>query len=260
MNADGTFTSQDLLNFLDSQSNPDNGAESAPAPEQNGAVEAPATDAPAPEVDATPAPTDAPEVQVATQADKDANAFAQMRVQNKAYEDVLSKLAAASGIEYTGTDDLLAKLNDAAINKQAQKQGIPAEYLKRMEALEETQRRWDAMQNQNRLTQGFTALQSKYGLSAQEMQNFAATLDNERVNLANLDVVKEYEARNFESIVQSRIDKAVAEALAKNAQVDAHSTAPSAPGVGAGTHEQATIKSSNDLLNFLSANAPGFKR
>ena len=64
--------------------------------------------------------------QVGDQLDKDANAFAQMRVQNKLMGDMLAKVAQANGIQFTSQDDLLQKLNDDVLTKQAQAQGEQA--------------------------------------------------------------------------------------------------------------------------------------
>ena len=79
---------------------------------------------------------DQTEPHVATQQDKDANAFAEMRVQNKAMSDMLKKIADATGIQYTDQNDMLAKLNSDALTKLAEKQGVPVEILQRMETLE----------------------------------------------------------------------------------------------------------------------------
>ena len=173
---------------------------------------------------------DQAEPHVATQQDKDANAFAEMRVQNKAMSDMLKKIADATGIQYTDQNDMLAKLNSDALTKLAEKQGVPVEILQRMETLERNSQLYLQQQNESRLRAGFVNLKQDYGLSDEEMMNFAKQLDDDKVDLSKVDLVAEYRNRNFEAIVQKRIDAAVAAALSKDQQAQAQSTQPTAQG------------------------------
>ena len=173
---------------------------------------------------------DQTEPHVATQQDKDANAFAEMRVQNKAMSDMLKKIADATGIQYTDQNDMLAKLNSDALTKLAEKQGVPVEILQRMETLERNSQLYLQQQNESRLRAGFVNLKQDYGLSDEEMMNFAKQLDDDKVDLSKVDLVAEYRNRNFEAIVQKRIDAAVAAALSKDQQAQTQSTQPTAQG------------------------------
>lgn len=170
------------------------------------------------------------EPHVATQQDKDANAFAEMRVQNKAMSDMLKKIADATGIQYTDQNDMLDKLNSDALTKLAEKQGVPVEILQRMETLERNSQLYLQQQNESRLRAGFINLKQDYGLSDEEMMTFAKQLDDDKVDLSKVDLVAEYRNRNFEAIVQKRIDAAVAAALSKDQQAQAQSTQPTAQG------------------------------
>ena len=67
--------------------------------------------------------------------DKQNFAFGQMRTQITELTNLLGKIANANGIEYTNNKDLLEKLNDDAIGKMAQKQNVPVELLREVEAL-----------------------------------------------------------------------------------------------------------------------------
>ena len=73
-----------------------------------------------------------------TQQQKDAGAFAAMRVRNKQMENMLKRVADAAGIQYANTDDMLMKLNDDALGKLAEKQGVPKELLMRLDSLEKS--------------------------------------------------------------------------------------------------------------------------
>lgn len=82
---------------------------------------------------------------------KDANAFAKLRIENKQYKqfvDFFDERAKAMGLE--GIDDLVAKTKEAELKKEAEKQGIPLEYAKRLKELEEKVASQDA-ENANRI-------------------------------------------------------------------------------------------------------------
>lgn len=220
--------------------------------------QAPETPAAEPEV-TDPVVEGTPEVTEVQHEDKDAAAFAEMRTTNKIYGDLLKKVADGIGLQYSNTDEMIAALNSDALNKIAEKKGIPVEFLQRMETLEANSRRWEEQQTQQRLTAGFGALQQKYGLDQGAMLQFAQQLDNEHVNLATLDVEKEYISRNFETIVQSRINTAVQEALAKVGQVQQQSTTPAAPGANLGNSEPTKITKAADLISLLGTMPGGYK-
>ena len=69
-------------------------------------------------------------------------AFGQLRQENNELANILGKIAQANGIQYTNTRDLMGKLNDDAINKLAQKQNVPVELLREMDALRAGQQQW----------------------------------------------------------------------------------------------------------------------
>ena len=197
---------------------------------------------------------DQPAVTIASQAEKDANAFAQMRAQNKMMSDMLAKIATANGVQYTDTNDMLAKLNDDSLTKIAAAQGIPKEYLERMESLERDANAFRAQQNQNRLTAQFQNIMTKYGVTPNELQSFAAELDNQKVDLGTVDLEKEYFFRNQEAIMQKRINAAVEAALRGDAEAAAQSTAPITTGANTGT-ATATVPNTVADLRAILANA-----
>ena len=239
------MTTQDLINLVNAF---DNGqTPEVPTQETAENVEAPVQET------AEEEPAQAVEPEQATQETKDNAAFAQMRTQNKLLTDALTKFANAQGIQGT-TDEILQALNEATINKQAQKQGIPAEYLKRMEALEAKAAQLDAINNQQRLANGFRTLQSKYNLDANTLQNFAAKLDASGVNLNTVDVVREYEAQNMDAIINAKVEALLnartAEQAAKAAQVATTATAPIPNGVAV-PNTSSSVSTTKDIIAFL---------
>ena len=82
---------------------------------------------------------------------KDVEAFARLRTENKKYKDTIEffdQRAKAMGLE--GIEDLISKTKEAEIKKEAEKQGIPLEYAKRLRELEEKVATQDA-ENANRI-------------------------------------------------------------------------------------------------------------
>ena len=227
-----------------------------------------ATNTTTPDVETTPVAESVPtdevtgtlEPQVAEQVDKDNNAFAEMRVNNKTMADTLKRVADAMGLKYNSQDDMISQLNGDAFNKLSERQGVPVEYLKRMEALEAQAQEWEAQKNQANLITGLKNIQTKYGLDQAALMNFAQQIDNSGVNLATVDLEKEYISRNLDSIVAARVQAAVQAALQKDAAASASAATIAATGTGAGgTTPEVQIKSAADLVSFLKQNAPGYK-
>ena len=63
------------------------------------------------------------------QVDKSNYAFGQMRKQIADLQGLLGKVAQANGIKYNTPAELLEKMNDDAISKMAQSQGVPVQIL-----------------------------------------------------------------------------------------------------------------------------------
>lgn len=163
-----------------------------------------------------------------SQEDKAGHAFAQMRVQNAQLLSLLSKIAKATGIEYTDNNDLLAKLNDDSIAKLAAKQNVPVELLKRMEQLEQR----DLASRQEKIQQaaflGFQQVKDTYELSDDELRAFALELNAAGKNPFEtpIDLVSEYKLTHFDDIVTKKANAAVQAALAKSSAADKHSSKP----------------------------------
>ena len=116
------------------------------------------------------------------QVDKQAYAFAQMRTQNAQLVGMLSKMAQANGIEFSDQKDLITKLNDDAINKLATKQNVPVELLKEVEDLRAMSNAVLEKQRKDEAAVGFQSIMTKYGLSQDELKEFAVELDQQGKN------------------------------------------------------------------------------
>ena len=152
----------------------------------------------------------------------------------------------------------MGKLNDDAINKLAQKQNIPVELLREVDALRAGQQQWQQSQREQVAYAGFQTLMTQYGLSQDDLKAFAIELDGAGRNpfTQNINVVDEYRLRHFDDIMNKRVDAAVKEALAKSSAADTHSSTPGTQ-QGAGNNDGGqkitTLEGLNNLLKGFEA-------
>lgn len=163
-----------------------------------------------------------------TQAERMNYAFGQMRTELNANKALLAKLATAAGIRYTDENDLIAKLNDNALNQLAQRQNVPVDLLKRMEALEQNNAAYEMEQRKTETLLSFQKLQTAYGLTNDELLAFAQELDEKGMNpfASRINIDATYRDLHFDEIVNKRVAAAVEEALKKSSVADTHSSTP----------------------------------
>lgn len=163
-----------------------------------------------------------------TQAERMNYAFGQMRTELNANKALLAKLATAAGIQYTDENDLIAKLNDNALNQLAQKQNVPVDLLKRMETLEQNNAAYEMEQRKTETMLSFQKLQTTYGLTNEELMAFAQELDEKGMNpfASRINIDATYRDLHFDEIVNKRVAAAVEEALKKSSVADTHSSTP----------------------------------
>lgn len=184
-------------------------------------------------------------------------AFAQMRVQNQTYLNALKSMATSMGIQYTDTDDLMNKLQTNTLEKQSKEMNVPPELLQRLNNMEQMNQKYIQDQRQQTALQGFQAIQQKYELSEQELQSFAAELDEQGKNpfMDDLNVEELYKVSHFEDILSKQVDKAVRAVLTKDSNVSQHSSTPNnAQGQGTQTGDQkvSTVSALTAAMDQLS--------
>ena len=186
-------------------------------------------------------------------------AFGQMRKQISDMQAILGKVAGAAGIEYKDPNELLAKLNEDAITKLAQKQNVPVELLKEVEALRADSDAYKMQQFQAAASIGFQNVMTQFGINESELKAFALELDQKGINpfTDKVDLVNEYQSLHFNDIVNKRIEAAVQEALKKSGAADQSSSNPgSIQGAGGGNSEQkvTTVAGLNAILDSVKLN------
>ena len=181
-------------------------------------------------------------------------AFAEMRVKNNMYSQLLQKMASGLGIEYANEQELINKLNDNALADLAKKQGISPELMQRLDALEQTNQMYVQDQRKQAALVGFQTLKDTYGLDDAALQSFAAELDETGQNpfVSDVDIMAAYKLTHFDDIVTARVNAAVQAALSKSNMADQHSSTPgSAQGVGGTTPTTSTVAGLREVLSSM---------
>lgn len=186
--------------------------------------------------------------------DKANQAFAHMRTQNAKLENLLTKIAQATGIEYSNIDDLAVKLSDDALSKLATKQNVPLELLQKIEALEQTDKLFKQEQLRTTALNGFQNLTTDFGLSQEELVAFAKELDANNMNPFEkpVDLKATYASMHLDDIIAKKTQAAVEAALRGNSAANNQSTKPNPlQGQGGVTTEPTvtTVAGLNALLD-----------
>lgn len=130
---------------------------------------------------------------------KDVEAFARLRTENKKYKDTIEffdQRAKAMGLE--GIEDLISKTKEAEIKKEAENKGIPLEYAKRLRELEEKVATQDAenanriaLEKSNRVKNTLDGFVTANKLGEKDVQKLAKDLLTDGITLEFLSNVPE---------------------------------------------------------------------
>lgn len=187
--------------------------------------------------------------------DKRNFAFGQMRTQITQLTDLLGKVARANGVEYNDSKDLVAKLTDDTIQKMAQKQNVPVELLREVEALRQDSAAFKAQQLKDAAAIGFQNVMNTYGLTQEQLTQFAVELDQKGKNpfTQPVDLMNEYKMMHYDDILNAAVKKAVEEALKKDSAANQSSTTPEQQQGGNGGSDQkiTTVAGLTALLDGL---------
>ena len=188
----------DMAAELTEESTNDEGAE--PEVIENETAEAPAE----PEVPAdTETDEEAPAEEPAAPVDKDAQAFAQMRIQNKQLADTLALGAKAAGME---VEDFVKKLENDALTADAKQQQIPVEVLSRIRELEARDAARETEHQNLVFRSHIEGFQAKMNLSQNDLRDFIGECVGQGIDVGsqstNLEVL--YRGMNYDKLVEAQ--------------------------------------------------------
>lgn len=205
------------------------------------------------EPEAQPNESEGTQNQTPSAEDKRNFAFGKMRTEINQLTELLGKVAKANGLEYTDSKDLVAKLSDDAIQKMAQRQNVPVEILQELEALRQDSEQFKAQQRRDAAAIGFQKVMDTYGLTQEQLKEFAVELDNQGKNPFEqpVDLLAEYKMLHYDDILQAAVKSAVEEALKKDSAATQSSSTPAQQQGGNGGENQkiTTVAGLTALLN-----------
>lgn len=180
-----------------------------------------------------------------SQQERQAAAFAQMRVQNRQMQQTLQGIAQLVGIDPTNLDQVHSTVQQKLLEAQAQKQNVPPELLGRLQMLEK-------QNNEREAYLGFQKVKDSFNLSDEALQQFADDLAANGINPfeTKVDLVNEYVVRNYQTLLESARQRGIQEEAERAAKAASKSTQPGAKsGKDKGIPDK--INTISDLDKFL---------
>lgn len=232
--------------------------EQPPNPEVPAEEEAPPADPAAIPEEDKGAPEQEPAPQPADPTAKEA--FIYMRKQNKRMSDMLKGVAGVLGLENVNMDDenqLLEALQQKVVTEQSAKSNIPVEFLQEFQAMKAREQQVLASQREHDTAIGLQTLQTKYGLKQEELNTFVQGLVREGMNplVEPVNLLQEYQKRNFDAIVAKEVAKAVAAEQTRASRASTQGSTPgNQSGSGALPGDTGKIENVRDLEAWLKAN------
>ena len=171
----------------------------------------------------------APEEPTAPPEDKAAQAFAQMRVDNKKYQTLVKGIAEMLGVQDSSNPENITKaLEQKILEDQSKKQGVPAEILQRLQELENLQQ----INVQERAREvayiGFQKVKDEFNLTNADVEKFAGELQRVGINPFEtpVDIVREYKLLNFDNIIEAAKQKAIEDEMKRSGKATTQGTTP----------------------------------
>ena len=140
-------------------------------------------------------------------------AFARMRTDNAAMLKTLRQTASILGIDPKLPPDQLSRLiQQKATEAQATRNNVDPEIMKRLNQLEDVNARYQAQEREKSISNDFLTIKNKFGATDDDLMAFAQALDSENYDPfapgAN-NLITEFISRNFDKIIQNKVDAAV---------------------------------------------------
>ncbi len=160
---------------------------------------------------------------------KSADAFAAQRAQISTYQDFLKRMGTVLGLPNTSDPEaLMAGLTENVRAYESQQNNVPVALITQIDevtAENATMRR--EMYKNNAFT-GFQNVKNIYGLDQTEIDAFATELHDAGINpmLKPVNLPEEYMRLHSTDIIKAAQDAAVTKALARDANTNAHGSAP----------------------------------
>lgn len=183
-------------------------------------------------------------------------AFAQMRIQNKAYSELIMDLAKATGQEPKDLQEAQDILRGGLTKVVSKHRNIPEDVLREMEQDKAALAAYKQEQARQKALAGFQHVKDLHGLTKNDINEFVDKLAEKRMNpfeQPDIDLVKEYRHMYFDKLLAAAKEQGVQEERARSIKASSNSTTPSTQqGLPDNTGNQGNpIKSVKDLDKLL---------
>lgn len=183
------------------------------------------------------------------------SAFAQMRIQNKEFSDLLMNLAKATGQNPKNIAEAQTMLKEGLTKVVSKNRNIPEDVLREMEEDKRALAEYKQTQARQKALAGFQAVKDTFQLSREDVNSFADKLIENKLNPfeSELDLVKEYRNLYFDELIAKAKEQGIQEERARSTRAQNNSTTPSTQkGLPENTGSQETsIKTVSDLNSLL---------
>ena len=185
---------------------------------------------------------------------KQREAFYKMRTQNKSYEKLFNRLGKLFGISESGNaEDVVARIEQALVHKEAEKSQVPVEIMQRLQELESIVNQKEIVDRESQVTNDLASLGSKFGLDQEDMEAFLLDLSDDGLNpleVDNVDLEAEYIKRHFDEILENARNEGIQQESHRKDKVK-----EKAPGTLPGKKDKASVEGEintvSDLDRFL---------
>lgn len=186
---------------------------------------------------------------------KSNSAFAQMRIQNKEFSDLIMNLAKATGQTPKNITEAQDMLKEGLTKVVSKNRNIPEDVLREMEEDKRALAEYKQTQARQKALAGFQLVKDTFTLSKEDVNSFADKLIENKLNPfeQDLDLVKEYRNLYFDELIAKAREAGVQEERARSLKARQNSTTPPKQnGLPENTGSQGNpIKSITDLDKLL---------
>lgn len=184
------------------------------------------------------------------------HAFAEQRLTIKKQNDFIKSIGKLMGFDESASfEDIQTKAAEVLLEKQSKEQGIPVEFLQRLERAESLIQENAQIKLERKVSEDFTDLINEHSLSDEEVSEFTDYLiDNGKNPMLNqnVDIRAEYLKLHMNDIIAKHVNAALEKESARQKKVDAHSASasPNSPG-DKDEKTISTVKDLDDLFNDM---------
>lgn len=188
---------------------------------------------------------------------KQAQAFYTLRQQVKERDKILKSIGSVIGLDdNASSEELISAIQNILVQKEAKDQGVPVEYLQRLQALESQVQEAQSIKHEAKLKDELTNLADEFELDGDALTEFVLELDKQGKNpLTNegVDIKSEYLKLHWKGMLENAKAQAIAGETARKDKVDKKASKTPPAKVGGDPSGVDEVKTIADLDAMLDA-------